>query len=84
MEYRIDCTIIDSAREFHFLLARELRFPRWYAHNLDALHDVLTSLAGPTCLVLENWDDARPYARGFHRVFEDCARENPGLTVIFQ
>ncbi len=83
MEYHINCAGIDSAQEFHWVLARDLRFPKWYGHNLDALHDVLTTLPEDTRLVLKNWDPNQPWATRFRRVFEDCARENPEFTCIF-
>lgn len=47
-----------TRRAFYDVLARELRFPDWFGHNLDALRDALTDLswlpAGEVVLV---WDE---------------------------
>lgn len=83
MEYRIDCAAIDTRPQFHRALARELGFPAWYGHNLDALHDQLTAITGSTRLILTNWDHAAPFGRGFRQVMEDAAEENPNFQVMF-
>ena len=54
----LDCAKIEDRRQLHEALARELAFPEWYGHNLDALHDCLTAISEPTHLILENWQAA--------------------------
>lgn len=83
MEYRIDCAEIVTRPQLHRALAQTLKFPEWYGHNLDALHDLLTARTCPTRLVLENWENFAPLGQGFRRVLEDAADENPKFSVIF-
>ncbi len=84
MEFRIDCTGIETRPQLHKVLADTLSFPDWYGENLDALHDVLTAIVSPTQLVLEHWDSFAPLGRGFRRVLEDAAEENPRFSVFFR
>ena len=65
------------------ILARELDFPDWYGHNLDALMDCLTDL-DDTTITLTGRDRVGFDADGFWETFEDAERENPHLTVIFE
>ena len=77
----ISCPVMESPREFHIILARELEFPDWYGCNLDALHDQLTSLTADTRLILENFDNLAPWDRGFRKVLTDAAAENPHFYI---
>jgi ribonuclease inhibitor len=45
MEKIIDGTRIRTERDFHELIAASLDFPDYYGKNLDALWDVLTTMA---------------------------------------
>lgn len=80
----IDCSEIANAQELHLTIARYLKFPHWYGHNLDALYDCLTDLPQDTWLYLSHWDSSAPWAAGFESVFEDAARDCPSLTVYFE
>ncbi|MBQ7416318.1 MAG: barstar family protein [Oscillospiraceae bacterium] len=82
-EHIIDFSTVESARDFHQVLAQTLGFPEWYGHNLDALYDCLTELEAPVRLVLEHWDAAVPFAEGFCGVFQDVQAEYPDFAVIF-
>ena len=84
MEYRIDCAGMETRPQLHKALADALNFPEWYGHNLDALHDALTAITDDTRLVLENWESFAPLGRGFRRVLEDAAEENPRFSVLFR
>ena len=82
-EIIIACERIDSPRAFHRLLAEKLAFPEWYGGNLDALCDCLTSISQPTCLRLVDFGRLGTFSRGFRRVLEDAAEDNPNLRVVF-
>lgn len=73
----------DAPEKAHADLARALKFPDYYGHNLDALHDCLTDLAATQLVItdcaaasakMEKWP-------GFLSVFFDAAEENPGLDI---
>ena len=77
----IDCAQIRDRRQMHEILARELEFPQWYGHNLDALYDCLTQIGTPTHLRLENWDPLADWARGFSDTLCDAALDSPFFSV---
>ncbi len=73
----------DTPEKAHRDLARALRFPDYYGHNLDALHDCLTEL-GDTQLVIEDCAVAGEKMEkwpAFLAVFFDSAAENPRLDI---
>lgn len=84
MEYRIDCTRIDSSAALHRCIAQTLSFPPWYGNNLDALYDCLTDLSTATHLILENWERLPAFAAGFRLVLSEAELDNPDLTVTFR
>lgn len=77
----IDCRAVSGSAQLHDLLARELDFPDWYGHNLDALYDCLTELDCPAAITLTGLDAVGDWIDGFADVFSDAAGENPALTV---
>ena len=83
MEITIDCGGIATKQELHEHIAEMLHFPDWYGHNLDALMDCLTDL-DDTTVTLTGCDRVGFDADGFWETFEDAARENPRLTVIWE
>lgn len=83
-EITIDCVNLENPRALHQALSEALDFPAWYGHNLDALHDMLTSLAEDTALTLLHLDALGRFAMGFRRVMEDSQIENPGFHAIFE
>lgn len=64
--------------------------PDYFGRNLDALYDVLTSLAEPTEIVFSGRAeaaedlDAAQYLGWLEQVFRDAAEENPCLTARFE
>ena len=71
----IDGTRMTSVEATHEYLAKTLRLPAYYGHNLDALHDCLTDLSRSVWVILINGDrmDANlgDYAKKLRRVFSD-------------
>ena len=72
----IDGKRMTSVEETHRYLARTLRLPPYYGHNLDALHDCLTDLGRGVWIILINGDllDASlgDYAAALRRVFTEA------------
>lgn len=52
----IDGRRMTSVENTHLYLAKTLRLPEYYGHNLDALHDCLTDLSCDVWIVLINGD----------------------------
>lgn len=73
----IDGTRMTSIEETHRYLARTLRLPPYYGHNLDALHDCLTDLGRNVWIILINGDaldkNLGEYAVALRRVFTDAS-----------
>ena len=70
--------LLRGGEDFHAILARELSFPPYYGHNLDALHDCLTDLSADTAIILAEADKADPRLTD---VLRDAEEENPHLRV---
>ncbi len=83
-EILIDCTGMESPRQLHEALAREIPLPDYYGNNLDALHDCLMEVGTPICLRILNIGELGIFAGGFCRVLEDSQEENPNLEVLFR
>lgn len=80
-EYCIECAGIGSARELHETIAREMNFPVWYGHNLDALHDLLTSIGEETLLTFRDFSLLPSFGARFRLVLNECEEENPHLFI---
>lgn len=83
-EITIDCAALNTSQLMHLALAEAFAFPDWYGHNLDALHDLLTSITEDTRLTLLNFENSGSFSRGFRRVFLDAAEENPHFEILTQ
>ena len=81
MMITIDCTGVENARQMHELLARELSFPPYYGHNLDALFDCLTEMGNRT-IRLEGYMALGEWKDRFTGVFANVALENPDLDIV--
>lgn len=81
----LDCAKIEDRRQLHEALGRELAFPEWYGHNLDALHDCLTELPEEVKLILFNWrllqERLGDYAARLIYVLHCSSEENPKFQV---
>jgi len=74
---------VESKTELYDILAREL--PQEHGRNLDALHDVLSTLSEPTELQIYGSElyaaVGDRYGDHFLRMLRDTAEENSNLTV---
>ena len=80
----IDCTNIKNKQQLHQLLAKELSFPSYYGHNLDALMDCLTDIRRDTVICLRGWDALGDWKAGFGETFADASAEDPHLTFVYE
>lgn len=86
MNVILDCGNLSQRKQAHEYLAQMLDFPAYYGKNLDALFDCLTEL-GACAIVLNGAESLRRtggYGARVLEVMEEAARENPGLTLLFQ
>ena len=81
IEITIPCGEMTHIAQFHEALGQALNFPASYGANLDAMHDLLTSLSSPTRLVLAGLGSADFPILALQRVLRDSEEENPNLTV---
>ena len=70
------------AREVHDHLARELGFPEYYGHNLDALYDCLGDIFEPTVIRIRRRWHQDAWFKAIAATIRDAARRNPRLTVV--
>ncbi len=72
--------------ELHDIFERELGAP--YGRNLDALHDRLSELSEPLCIVLEETKLCAAlgdrYFDNLLRMLRDTAQENSNLCIKLQ
>ena len=78
---------IKSMKDFHDLIAQELRFPDWYGKNLDALYDCLTDISDDTTVTLahalEWFQTLGKDAITAVRVMQDASQLNPNFHFYF-
>ena len=65
----------------HAYLKEMMPFPDYYGENLDALHDVLTEADDITVCFMNVELAEGDYVGKIIKVFEDSAKENPGLSI---
>ena len=86
-EITINCCAFLSRSDLHRVLADALAFPDHYGNNLDALYDVLTERAEPTCITLEHFDRAREflgrYAELIVTTISQAALHNPSIDFPY-
>ena len=76
---------LESPREAHELLAKELKFPKHYGANLDALEDCLEDVSEPTRIVLKlSKQHPKPWFDGFKNVICDVALQSCFLGCVVQ
>lgn len=86
MEFVIDGKNMTDRRTSHEEIARALRFPDYYGHNLDALFDLLSTFEGT--VVIKNAASALnamgAYALSIFKTFMDAQEENRRFTITFE
>ena len=75
----LDFNNFETPSEVHAYLRKELGSPEYFGSNLDALHDVLTSLHEEVLFYLTRI--GHPMEEGFVHVMKDAAAENYHLNV---
>lgn len=86
MEFVIDGMKMTERRAAHEEIARALRFPDFYGHNLDALFDMLSTFEGKAKII--NTACALSALGGYGcnllKTFFDAAEENRRFTFILE
>ena len=81
----MDLNRLDSMKNVHAFLERELEFPEYYGHNLDALYDCLTDIDAPVTIIIvnvpENEDALEGRLEGLLSVLESASDENPNVAI---
>ena len=77
---------IKSKSELHSELAAQMRFPRYYGRNLDALYDLL-SVESENCLfIIKNKKELEQNLGGYYysllHVLDDVSLENDKIARI--
>ena len=85
--FDIDASLFTSRREAHEVMKKVFCDFEYYGNNLDALHDVLTSIMKDSTINIRNLDASKEYigmyADRIKIVFCESAKENPHLTLVF-
>lgn len=75
-----------SARDVCERINRAAGFPDWFGRNLDALHEGLTDLTGPTALVWQGWQDTAVQDPTFWAkllgMIRDIAGDHPVVLLL--
>ena len=87
--YEIDLTGLKDQDDLHDRLSAELELPESYGRNLDALYDVLTSMAVPCTITIwgyapEESESLRKYLQTMKTLCDDAAQSLPGLTFEWE
>ena len=82
----LDGNRILSPAALHRAFAEALDLPDYFGRNMDALHDCLTDIFEPVCVVAVNLPALREHlgrsANAFRRLMEDLAEEKEGFRFL--
>ena len=85
--FNIDASLFTSRKAAHETMKVVFKKYEYYGNNLDALHDVLTSIRRDAVITVTGLEKSREYIDTYvdslMRVFNDCAEENEHLTFVF-
>lgn len=78
----LDASVLKTRDEIHDFLEKALDTPDYYGRNLDALHDVLTEIAGrEVCFEMINMDEASDEFLKMADVIYDSMEENESILL---
>lgn len=85
----LDSSYMTDRKTAHEYIARQLSFPEYYGHNLDALYDMLTDIAEPIIIMINHIEllEAQlgaSYGKLLLEVLKDSAAENNFLELKIQ
>ena len=82
----LDGEKILSNAELHRVFAETLDFPEDYGKNLDALHDCLTDISDPVCVIAVNVELLSEHVgrrwKSFLRLMNDLTEDGPGFRFF--
>ena len=84
IEIRIDGKDLHSRQQAHEFFSEQEGFPKEYGKNLDALHDVLTSLPEvkvTVCDPIKIVENLGEYGKKLLLVIKDACDRNPGVVL---
>lgn len=77
---------VKTVRGFHRVVKKGLDAPEYYGYNLDALHDVLTSVGEETQIVFHYFGTLKTlmpdFADTLDGLLTDVTQENENLEII--
>lgn len=86
--YVIDASLFTSKKQAHDVMKEVFSDFEYYGSNLDALHDVLTSITKDVIITVKNLESAKAvigtYSDTLRRVFTDSAEENEHIALKFE
>ena len=82
----LDGEKILSNADLHRAFAVALDFPEYYGKNLDALHDCLSEMPDPVCVIAVNVDLLKEHMgrrwKSFLRLMNDLTKDEPGFRFL--
>ena len=84
----INCEKLRSRKVLHDYLEQELLLPDYYGRNLDALHDILSSInrkGAVTCHIINREKQSSRMVSLYQAMLDmltDLGRENPNICVV--
>ncbi|MGN0465738.1 MAG: barstar family protein [Lachnospiraceae bacterium] len=88
-QFILDAKYMTNREMSHKYIAKQLSFPTYYGHNLDALYDMLTDICELTTIILKHSELLEEqlgssYSKLFIEVLKDSAMENNFLIFEIQ
>ncbi len=82
----LDGDRILSPAGLHKTFADALDLPDYFGRNMDALHDCLTDISGPVCVIAVNspqlWEHLGRSANAFRRLMADLQEEKMDFLFL--
>ena len=79
----IDISELETPADLHEIIKLKLDLPEYYGRNLDALHDVLTSISSLHLILCgsnDTYNSLKEYLPRLQRVLRVSADNNPNFT----